>query len=600
MSMMGTGFSAFDEVTGGLPSGRDYLLCGAAGTGKTSFGLGFLFQGLRASESSALITRRAPKLVLEQARTLGWDLDEYIRGGQLMVLEYPQDLQQQTSLLRDSTEVYEAFRSMLAGSSIRRLVFDPVTPLLMLPGASFPTQRVRTLMQAFAELQATTLYIIDTPEGESYVPGCKDQVFGMLRFDGRGPARVLAIERIPGVAPGTTRFPFDIRPGSGLVRCGEAEAAEPEIRARALRVPELSADPQPVPFAPVWNARLTAAGASASQVRRHAGHWLVLVAGPHAAERQALRAAVEPDVSVIEAKGPADCLRLAAAEEPDLILLSQQSRGITALELVEKLRRSDITVPVVLLGERLRRRSDRARTLEAGADLALDWPVDVRLLRLHVRQFLKRSAISMPGLRGTGAGFEVAPQPVRPTLVCTGSEDRFRERMRAEAAYARACNLPFVVAALYAPGGEDMPEELAAVCSLVSRHDDLTYCGETGVAVIMAEALEATPFLERFQQRWRSGPRPVVDCRHFDGSHTFADETVDSLVGLLGSRNGHQKTDSLVAALAERMEVASVSLERNGFHPAANGAQNDVREVKPHAAAASASDGPESSASTPR
>ena len=41
-----TGITGFDEVTyGGVPKGRPTLLCGAAGSGKTLFGMTFLCRG---------------------------------------------------------------------------------------------------------------------------------------------------------------------------------------------------------------------------------------------------------------------------------------------------------------------------------------------------------------------------------------------------------------------------------------------------------------------------------------------------------------------------------------------------------------------------
>ena len=41
-----TGITGFDEISGGgLPRGRPTLVCGAAGCGKTVFGMEFLLQG---------------------------------------------------------------------------------------------------------------------------------------------------------------------------------------------------------------------------------------------------------------------------------------------------------------------------------------------------------------------------------------------------------------------------------------------------------------------------------------------------------------------------------------------------------------------------
>ncbi|MFZ0391415.1 MAG: ATPase domain-containing protein, partial [Calditrichia bacterium] len=41
-----SGIAGLDEITyGGLPGGRPVLICGGAGSGKTLFGMEFLFNG---------------------------------------------------------------------------------------------------------------------------------------------------------------------------------------------------------------------------------------------------------------------------------------------------------------------------------------------------------------------------------------------------------------------------------------------------------------------------------------------------------------------------------------------------------------------------
>src|SRR5689334_12756968 len=95
MSPLTTGFDGFDTATGGLQAGKDYLVYGAVGTGKSGFALSFLHAGLRRGEGAAIVTRRAPETVIDQARVLGWNLEEYLQNGQLAILEYPADLQEQ-------------------------------------------------------------------------------------------------------------------------------------------------------------------------------------------------------------------------------------------------------------------------------------------------------------------------------------------------------------------------------------------------------------------------------------------------------------------------------------------------------------------------
>jgi circadian clock protein KaiC len=83
-----TGIKGFDEITGGgLPRGRPTLVTGAAGSGKTLFGIEFLVRGARDFGEAGVL------LAFEEARndlatnvaSLGFDLDQLERDGLLFI-----------------------------------------------------------------------------------------------------------------------------------------------------------------------------------------------------------------------------------------------------------------------------------------------------------------------------------------------------------------------------------------------------------------------------------------------------------------------------------------------------------------------------------
>ncbi len=49
-----TGFDGLDAIAGGLQEKKNYLLYGNIGTGKTTFSLQFLYQGLISGDNVAL------------------------------------------------------------------------------------------------------------------------------------------------------------------------------------------------------------------------------------------------------------------------------------------------------------------------------------------------------------------------------------------------------------------------------------------------------------------------------------------------------------------------------------------------------------------
>jgi circadian clock protein KaiC len=89
-----SGIAGLDQILGGgLPRGRVTLVAGSAGAGKTLFGLNFLVAGARQyGEPGVLMTfeESAAKVALN-VRSLGFDLDELQRSGQLMVRAFQVD-----------------------------------------------------------------------------------------------------------------------------------------------------------------------------------------------------------------------------------------------------------------------------------------------------------------------------------------------------------------------------------------------------------------------------------------------------------------------------------------------------------------------------
>ena len=83
-----TGIKGFDEITnGGLPSGRPTLVTGAAGSGKTLFGIEFLVRGATEFDEPGVLLafeERSEDLATNVS-SLGFDLPQLERDGKLAV-----------------------------------------------------------------------------------------------------------------------------------------------------------------------------------------------------------------------------------------------------------------------------------------------------------------------------------------------------------------------------------------------------------------------------------------------------------------------------------------------------------------------------------
>lgn len=84
-----TGIVGFDDLAeGGLPKGRSVLVSGSPGSGKTVFGLEFLYRGLLAGEPGVFVTFEERKDdLLTEAAGLGWDLASFEKKGLLTFVD---------------------------------------------------------------------------------------------------------------------------------------------------------------------------------------------------------------------------------------------------------------------------------------------------------------------------------------------------------------------------------------------------------------------------------------------------------------------------------------------------------------------------------
>ena len=83
-----TGVNGLDELLqGGFPKGYCILISGAPGTGKTIFGLQYLYNGARNGEKGLYLAfNEEVGDVLLQPSVFGWDIYKYIESGKLNIM----------------------------------------------------------------------------------------------------------------------------------------------------------------------------------------------------------------------------------------------------------------------------------------------------------------------------------------------------------------------------------------------------------------------------------------------------------------------------------------------------------------------------------
>lgn len=119
-----SGIKGFDElVQGGFPKGSTILLTGSPGTGKTIFGLEYVYKGaIQFKEKGLYISfEQTVDSLKKQASVLGWDLEPLMKKGDLEIVYLPiRDIDRKTS-----SKIIDKVKN----EKIRRLVVDSVSTL---------------------------------------------------------------------------------------------------------------------------------------------------------------------------------------------------------------------------------------------------------------------------------------------------------------------------------------------------------------------------------------------------------------------------------------------------------------------------------------
>jgi KaiC domain protein len=129
MERVHSGVEGLDEMLqGGFPKGHTIVVMGSFGTGKTTFGLQFLLQGLKEGGKGIYISlEEDQQSIVEDARSHGWDLKPLIDGKKLEIVKLePTDAK--STVARIKSELPEFIKQF--GAS--RIVFDSVSLLNMM------------------------------------------------------------------------------------------------------------------------------------------------------------------------------------------------------------------------------------------------------------------------------------------------------------------------------------------------------------------------------------------------------------------------------------------------------------------------------------
>ena len=227
-----TGIPHLDAaIGGGFPRNRAVVLCGAAGTGKTTFGLEFLLDGLAAGEPGIFVTAdEKPRHLLEDAARFEWDLEPPMARGVLTVLDaapfHTASRGRHGHLPGiDARQVASDLVEEVSRIGARRLVVDSITSLVppdMTRGAAH--DYLRCLIQSLEDNAGCTTLLTcrgaaSDPQGSCHAArGLATGVLELRLARSRGGfTRTLRVRKMRATAIEPVEFQFHMAPGWGLV-----------------------------------------------------------------------------------------------------------------------------------------------------------------------------------------------------------------------------------------------------------------------------------------------------------------------------------------------------------------------------------------------
>lgn len=215
-----TGIEGFDDIShGGIPYGRTTLVTGTSGTGKTLFGIQFLYNGITQFEEPGILVtfEESPADIIRNTAGFGWDLQALLDQGKLFILDASPDPEgYEISGNFDLSALIERIQYAIKKYRAKRIAIDSVTAIIQQYDAAAVVRR--ELFRLTARLkQCAVTTIMTTERTDEYGPIAR---FGVEEFvsdnvvilrnilEGEKRRRTIEILKLRGTSHMKGEYPF--------------------------------------------------------------------------------------------------------------------------------------------------------------------------------------------------------------------------------------------------------------------------------------------------------------------------------------------------------------------------------------------------------
>jgi len=240
MKLIKSGIPGLDPIMGGgILEGHSVLVCGDPGTGKTIFGLQYLFNGMKEEKENGLYVSVEDNLkkIKYYAKQFGWDMDKSYGGRKVEFLQVPIDrkgfkiidvIAEKAKELKAKRIVIDSLSALVTNARMFDLpLMDQQDPTGTIKGKILHTagytpfedilQFVYLFVYRISDIGATTLFITDSPPGTKLLSkdevseyACDGVIQLKLNDTSRNVSRTIAIKKMRGsdITPGMNSLKF--------------------------------------------------------------------------------------------------------------------------------------------------------------------------------------------------------------------------------------------------------------------------------------------------------------------------------------------------------------------------------------------------------
>jgi len=170
--MLKTGIEGLDAILGGgIPEGQIVAVVGSYGTGKTTLGIHFIYEGLKNGESCMILSfDEDERSILDNAKSVGMDLEPFGDKLQIVRLEASEVKKSFEKLESDIPEIIKSL-------GVKRMLIDSISVLETLFDDAGRYQMLATFRKILKESGITAVI---TSEADKYQP--TSSKYGILEY----------------------------------------------------------------------------------------------------------------------------------------------------------------------------------------------------------------------------------------------------------------------------------------------------------------------------------------------------------------------------------------------------------------------------------